>query len=93
MDTKANDAARKLIHHHKHPVALYKDGFAAEQINTPEAVFCVSREGQPRWLTTRSWPVIGYEDTSDNIFINTSGKGTVDLLGDPWAAKTWVASF
>jgi hypothetical protein len=35
MDTESNDAARELVHDHKHPVALQQDGFAAEEVNTP----------------------------------------------------------
>ena len=47
MDTESNDTARELIHNYKNPVALQQDGFAAEEVNTPQAVLCVAEEGQP----------------------------------------------
>ena len=41
-NTEANDSARELIHDDEHPMALEHEGFAAEKIDTPQAVFRVS---------------------------------------------------
>ncbi len=40
--TKANDLARELIHDDEYPMALEYEGFTAEQIDAPQAVFCMT---------------------------------------------------
>jgi hypothetical protein len=52
----------------------------------------VAEEGQPRRpATTGNWPVMVSKDTSHDIFINVSTKGSIYLLRDPWTAEPWVA--
>ena len=48
MDGKAYDAASPVIHDDQHPVAAKRRGFAAEEIDAPQAVFHVPEVGQPR---------------------------------------------
>ena len=38
MEAKADDTPRELIHDHKHPVALQKNGFTSKQVNAPKTV-------------------------------------------------------
>ncbi len=40
--TEANDSARELIHDDEYPMALENEGFATEQIDAPQAVFCMT---------------------------------------------------
>ena len=94
MDTKANDAARKLIHDHEYPVAHQKNGFTPKQVYAPEAVLGMSREAQPRRPTvTWYWSIMCGEDTPNHIFIEVDSKCLIDLLRDPWTTKPWVESF
>ena len=37
--TEANDSARELIHDDEHSMALENEGFAAKQIDAPQAIF------------------------------------------------------
>ena len=37
--TKVDDSARELIHDDEHPMALEYEGFTAEQIDAPQAIF------------------------------------------------------
>src|SRR5262249_38749761 len=48
MDAEPNDPAGILIHHGQNPVGPQGGRFAPEQIQTPETVFHVANEGQPR---------------------------------------------
>jgi hypothetical protein len=45
--TETDDKAGKLVHDHKHPVALEQNGLATKQIDAPEALLGVAEEGQP----------------------------------------------
>ena len=45
LDTEADDAAGEDVHDHHDPVVAQEDRFAAQQIETPEAVFGMSDEG------------------------------------------------
>lgn len=47
MYRKANDPSSVLVHYDHDPVGVQKDGLASKQIYAPEAVFCVSKHGQP----------------------------------------------
>ena len=48
MDAEPNDAARVLIHDDQDPVGPQRGRLTPEQIYTPEAVFHVAQESQPR---------------------------------------------
>ena len=44
---ESNDTPRAHVHHHHHPVALESDRLASEEIDAPEAVRHMAKEGQP----------------------------------------------
>jgi hypothetical protein len=44
MHADADQATRKLVHHHEHPVAAEHDGLAAKEIDAPEAVYGMADE-------------------------------------------------
>jgi hypothetical protein len=43
VDSKPNDAARKLVHHDENPMGSQGCRFAAKQIATPQTDFSVGR--------------------------------------------------
>ena len=49
LDANADDPAREQIHDDHDPVALENNRFTSEQIDAPQAVRCVSDEGEPGW--------------------------------------------
>src|SRR6202023_154902 len=51
MDAEPNDSARILVHDDQDPVGPQRGRLAPEQIYTPEAVFHVAQEGQPKGTT------------------------------------------
>jgi len=44
----ANEATSELIHDDEHPIAPQHEGFAAKEVDAPEAVSGVSDQRQPR---------------------------------------------
>jgi hypothetical protein len=67
-NTEADDPAREEIHDDHDPVALENNRFTTAQIDVPQAVRCVSNEGEPGWTIAsrgrsetlalrRQWPV------------------------------------
>src|SRR6516165_8916939 len=48
-DAKADDTTGEDVHDHQDPMAAQDDRFNAKQIDTPDAVFCQSDDGQPGW--------------------------------------------
>jgi hypothetical protein len=54
-----------------------------EQIHTPEAVFHVAQESQPRGATgVLARPVVMGENPSNNVFVNMDVERQGDVLGD-----------
>src|SRR6266550_8321311 len=51
LNAEANDPARALIHDDQNPMGPQRGRLAPEQIHTPEAVFHVAQESQPRRTT------------------------------------------
>lgn len=47
LHTKTDQPARADIHYHKVPVAAQENGFAAEEVNTPEAIFGMAEKRKP----------------------------------------------
>ena len=43
----ADEATRKLVHDHEHPVAPEHDRLASKEVHAPEAVCCMADERQP----------------------------------------------
>lgn len=48
LDGNANDPERELVHDEQDPVTLEETGFGPEQVQTPETLFAVTEEGEPR---------------------------------------------
>jgi hypothetical protein len=65
------------------PMAAQDDRFNAKQIDTPDAVFCLSDDGQPgRTIGIRLGSRVYGEHASHDIFVDLNAKGVSDLLGD-----------
>ena len=83
MDAEPNDPARVLIHDDQDPVSPQRGRLAAEQIDTPEAVFHVAQERQPRGTTRGlSWPVVLGENPSNHVLVDGDVERQGQLLGD-----------
>jgi len=81
MDAEPNDPAGILIHHDQNPVGPQGGRFAPEQIQTPETVFHVANEGQPRRATrVVSRPIIAGENSANNVFVDEDVKSQGHLL-------------
>ena len=75
MDAEPNDPARVLIHDDQDPVSPQRGRLAAEQIDTPEAVFHVAEEREPGWASrTRFRPVMNAQDTANNILCRSQRR-------------------
>jgi hypothetical protein len=71
-------------------MAAQKDGFNAEEIDTPDAVLRASDECQPRrTIGTRLGSKVFGKHAAHDIFVDLDAKGVSDLLGD---ADTTVES-
>ena len=71
-------------------MAAQKDGFNAQEIDTPDAVLRVSDECQPgRTIGTRLGSKMFGKHPPHDIFVDLDAKGVSDLLGD---ADTTVES-
>ena len=70
------------------------DGFAAKQIDTPQAVLQVANKREPRWPASIGyWWVVLLQDPANDILINTRAECPIDLLGDSRAAPGRIPLF
>jgi hypothetical protein len=91
MDAKPNDAARVLIHDHQDPVRPQRGRVAPEQIHTPETVFHVAQERQPRWtIGVLSRPVVTGENPANHVFVDLDIGCQGDLLCDSRTAPVGI---
>ncbi len=91
--SEANDSARELIHDDEHPVALEQNGFAAKEIDAPEADFHVTDESQPGGTTIMGcWTVMFGEDTPHDVLVDVHAEGLGDDQRDSRAAESRIAS-
>jgi len=91
MDAEPKDAARILIHDDQDPVGPQRGRLAAEQIDTPEAVFHVAQERQPRASPgTLSRPVVMGENPPNNVFVDWDVERQGDLSGDSRTAPVGI---
>ena len=68
--------------------------FAPKKVNAPKAVFCVTKEVEPRRATaTGFWTIVFGQYASDDMLINLDTKSFRDDQGDPRAAEAPVAAF
>src|ERR1700730_8143986 len=89
---KPNQATRVHVHDQQHPMTMQKDGFAAEQVDAPEAILHVSDEGQPRGAVGSgvAWSVVLREHAAHNVFVDVDAEGMSDLLGDAHTANIGI---
>ncbi len=91
MDAEPNDAARILIHDHEDPVGPHRSRFAPEQIHTPETVFHVAQERQPRGTAGVLYrPVVTGEDPANHVFVDLDEERQGDLLCDSRTAPVGI---
>ena len=91
-DAKPDDATSEDVHDQHHPMAAQKDGFNAEEIDTPDAVLRVSDECQPgRTIGTRLGSKMFGKHAAHDIFVDLDAKGVSDLLGDADTTELRIA--
>jgi hypothetical protein len=91
MDAEPNDAARVLIHDRQDPVRPQRGRLAPEQIHTPETIFHVVQERQPRGTAgVLSRPVVTGEDPKNRVFVDWDVERQGDLLGDSRTAPIGI---
>ena len=91
MDAEPNDAARVLIHDRQDPVRPQRGRLAPEQIHTPETIFHVVQERQPRGTAgVLSRPVVTGEDPENRVFVDWDVERQGDLLGDSRTAPIGI---
>jgi len=91
MDAEPNDAARVLIHDHEDPVRPQRGRVAPEQIHTPETVFHVAQERQPRGTAgVLSRPAVTRENPANHVFVDWDLERQGDLLGDSRTAPIGI---
>lgn len=71
-----------------------EDGFAAEQVDAPEAVVDVADECEPRWAIGSgvARPVVLREHVAHDIFVDVDAEGMRELLRDAYTAELGVAA-
>ena len=93
-DAKADDTTGEDVHDQQHPMAAQDDRFNAEQIDTPNAVFCLSDKRQPgRTIGMRLGSKACGENAAHDVFVELDTKGVSDLLGDTDTTELGIAAF
>ena len=91
-DSKADDTTGEDVHDQQDPMAAQDDRFNAKQIDTPDAVFCLSDDGQPgRTIGIRLGSKVYGEHAPHDIFVDLDAKGVSDLLGDADTTELRIA--
>src|SRR6516165_11409260 len=81
-DAKADDTTGEDVHDQQDPMAAQDDRFNTKQIDTPNAVFCLSDDSQPgRTIGIRLGSKV-YGEHAPHDFVDLDAKGVSDLLGD-----------
>jgi hypothetical protein len=92
MDPEADDAAGVLIHDDQDPMGPQGGRFAPEQIDAPEAILHVPKEGQPGragGMLFRS--IVTGENPSNRVFVDWDAESQGDLLSDAGATPAGIA--
>src|SRR5262249_39763823 len=93
LNAKANDPTCEHVHHHHNPMAAQEDGFAAKQIDAPQALLHMPDKAQPgRAIGSCSGSIVLREHAADDVFVDIDAKGTRNLLCDAGAANTGIAA-
>ncbi len=55
VDPKHDDPTCALVHNDDDPMRFESKGLTPKEIDTPQTIFCLTNEGQPRWPTIPLW--------------------------------------
>jgi hypothetical protein len=92
MHADSYQATRELVHDHEHPVAAEHDGFAAEEVDAPQAVCRVSDERQPRGPgSARGWTGVLQQDAMDDVLVEVDPERLRDDPRNPRAPESRIA--
>ena len=92
MNTEPDDTACELIHDHQDPVRFEQDRFGPEQVQTPEAVLGMSKQGEPRRPAVCTFRlIVCSQNSTDHIFVQVGPKGFGQVLCDLRATKARIA--
>jgi hypothetical protein len=91
----ADKATREDVDHDHNPVTAQEDGFAAEQVNTPQAVLGLGEKRQPGWAISSRGPrhVMFGEDAAHHVLVQFDAERMANLLGNPQMAEIRVSGF
>ncbi|MEO6802228.1 MAG: hypothetical protein ABI197_03165, partial [Granulicella sp.] len=82
----ADDAAGEHVHDQHHPMASQQNRFDTEQVDTPEGILGMTKQGQPRrTIDTGLVAVVFGEHAAHHILVDLDIKGVRDLLDDSQA--------
>jgi hypothetical protein len=93
-DAESDDSPGKYVDHHEDPVAAKQDRLAAKEIDAPETVFGMRKEGQPgrtRGIWVSASKVLR-EHAAYNILIDLDTEGVCNLLRNPLIAESGVTT-
>src|SRR5580693_10639273 len=71
LHAEADTATREDVDYDHNPVTAKEDGFAAEQVNTPQAVLGLGEKRQPGWAISSSGPrpLMFGEDAAHHVLV------------------------
>lgn len=82
-DTRADDAGDEDIHHDHDPVTIEQNRFARKEVDAPQTVLSVPKDGEPgRTITTWHRSVVPDKYASDSIFVDLDSESFRYLLGN-----------
>ena len=95
LHAEADKATREDVDYDHNPVTAQEDGFAAEQVNTPQAVLGLGEKGQPGWaIGSRGTRLVMFgEDATHHVLVETDTERMANLLGNPQMAESRVSGF
>jgi hypothetical protein len=92
-NAEADYSAREEIHDDQDPVALENNRFTSEQIDAPQAVRCVSDEGEPGWtIASRRTSEMLSEDAAHQILADVDTECMGNLLSNSRAPESRIAA-
>jgi hypothetical protein len=93
LDTEADDAPAKLVHHDQNPMSSQAGRLAMKQIAAPQAIFSVAEKGQPRRTSgIRFRPIMIGQDPANHVLIDFDTESQSDLFRNSRTAPTWIPS-
>lgn len=93
VDHEPNNPMRAVIHQDEALMGCESEGLTPKEIHTPQVILCVAKESQPRGAIRSLQLIVGSEDSSHDIFIDTKGKYLGNLVRNFGAPKVWITAF